>query len=51
MCHFGPQIVPHSPLFAAEMALAEYGFLEDIIRGHKGYIEPPSKCSKYSPTL
>jgi hypothetical protein len=38
-------------LFAAEMALAEYGFLEDIIRGHKGYIEPPSKCSKYSPTL
>jgi hypothetical protein len=38
-------------LFAAEMALAEYGFLEDIIRGHTGYIEPPSKCSKYSPTL
>jgi hypothetical protein len=38
-------------LFAAEMALAEYGFLEDILRGHKGYIEPPSKCSKYSPTL
>jgi hypothetical protein len=33
------------------MALAEYGFLEDILRGYEGHIEPPFKCSKYSLTL
>src|ERR1019366_6524755 len=38
-------------LFAAEMALADYGFLEDILRGHEGHIEALFKCSKYSLTL
>jgi hypothetical protein len=33
-----------APLFA-ELALAEYAPLDDILRGHKGHIEPPSKCS------
>jgi hypothetical protein len=45
-----PGVLGYTP-FVAEMALAEYGFLEDILRGYEGHIEPPFKCSKYSLTL
>jgi hypothetical protein len=45
-----PAVLGYTP-FVAEMALAEYGFLEDILRGYEGHIEPPFKCSKYSLTL